>query len=108
MTFSAALSAYVEAHYEDDATKNRLCTPVPFPDSLAGYVSSTVGNMMNQFRWSQDAALRAWIRGSRLDGFGRLVAGVARDDVDRQAVLARLKQQAPAAMANAPRLLGRA
>jgi hypothetical protein len=106
-TFSAALCAYVEAHYEDDAKKNQLCAPVPFPDGPAGYVSSTVGNMMNQFRWSQEPALRTWIRGSRLDGFGKLVAGVAADDGLRQAVLARLKVQSLAAMANAPKLLGR-
>ncbi|NDG42767.1 MAG: NAD(P)/FAD-dependent oxidoreductase, partial [Betaproteobacteria bacterium] len=37
VSFSAAVCAYVEANFDDDAVKNRLCTPVPFPRSVAGY-----------------------------------------------------------------------
>jgi hypothetical protein len=108
VAFSAALTAYVEARYDDEAHKNRLCTPVPFPRNLAGYVRTVAVNMRNQFAWSQDAALRRWIRDCRLDGFGGLVAGVDRADVEKQALLARLKSQAQAAAANMPRLLAAA
>ena len=73
-TFSAALVAYVEAHNDDDAAKNKLCTPVPFPDDLNSYPRSTMVTMMNQFAWSQDKALRTWIHNSRLDGFGKIIA----------------------------------
>jgi hypothetical protein len=113
-SFSAALIAYVEAHYGNevgdegaggDAKKNQLCGAVPFPDSLVGYVASTFGNMRNQFVWSQDKTLRAWIRESRLDGFGKVVAAVSRDDAAKQAVLERLKTNAMAAMGNMPKLV---
>ncbi len=108
ISFSAALSAWVEAHHDDEAHKNRLCTPVPFPRSTAEYVHTVAVNMGNQLRWGQDAAMRQWIRQCRLDAFGRLTAGVDKADAARQAVLARLKAQAQAASANLPRLLAAA
>jgi hypothetical protein len=104
--FSAALTAYVEAHGDDDETKNRLCTPVPFPHTLAEYPRAVMVNMRNHHQWAQDKALRQWIRDSRLDGFGKLVAGVDAQDVEKQAILARLKEQSRAAMGNLPRLMG--
>ena len=104
-TFSAALTAYVEAHYDDDATKNRLCGTVPFPDSLDSYPRSIMANMMNQFHWSQDKVLRAWIRESRLDGFGKLIASADPSDEAKQAILLRLKEGAMAAMGNMKQLI---
>jgi len=106
--FSAALIAWVEAHREDEEEKNRLCAPVAFPHTLDDYAGATMTTMWNQFHWSQDRELRRWIRGSRLDGFSKLVTGVDRDDEHRQAVLARFREQAVAAMGNLPRLAGAA
>ena len=103
--FSAALVAYVEAHYADEAQKNKICGTVPFPDSLDSYPKSTFANMMNQFQWSQDKALRQWIRESRLDGFGKLIASADKADAEKQAILADLKATAMAAMANMTRLM---
>lgn len=105
ISFSAALTAHVETHTADDEARNRLCRPVPFPYTLADYPRTVLANMMNQHQWNQDPALREWIRGSRLDAYGRLMASVRRDDAERQAVLARLKEQAMAAAANLPRLV---
>lgn len=106
--FSAALCAYVEAHYEGDKTKNRLCGTVPFPHRLADYPRAMFANLWNQAQWGQDKVLRQWIRASRLDGFGKLLAAVAPDDTDKQAILARLKQHGMAAMANLPKLIAAA
>jgi len=108
VSFSAALTAVVEARFGDDAEKNRLCTPVPFPHSTAAYLQTLAGNMANQARWNQDAGLRQWMRQCRLDAFGRLLAGVDKADANRQALLARLRQQGQAAAANLPRLLAAA
>ncbi len=105
-TFSAALIARVEAGYGDDATKNRLCGPVPFPWRTEDYPRSLLANMANQYLWSQDKALRTWIRDSRLDGFGKLIASVDLQDATRQAILARFRTHAAGAMANLPKLLG--
>jgi NAD(P)-binding Rossmann-like domain len=103
--FSAALVAYVEAHYDADSKKNQLCGTVPFPHSLEDYPKSIVANMWNQFNWGQDKALRAWIRESRLDGFTRLMSGIAPDDTHKQATVARLRENAMAAMANLPKVI---
>lgn len=106
--FSAAAVAYVEAHgeaYPDTAAKNAVCATVPFPHTLADYPRALAVGMQNQFRWGQDKALRQWMRDSRLDGFGKLMSGVDPADTDKQAVLARYKAGAMAAMANLPRLL---
>ena len=108
VAFSAALTAYVETHHDDEAHKNRLCQPVPFPRTTAEYPRTVAVNMSNQLQWGQDAALRLWIRNCRLDAFGRLTGGVDKADVEKQAVLARLKAQAQAAAANMPRLLAEA
>jgi hypothetical protein len=104
-TFSAALIAWVEAHHADDATKNRLCGTVPFPWKLEDYPRSLLVNMRNQYQWGQDKALRAWIRDSRLDGFGKLIASVDPQDAAKQAILARFRTVVPAAMANLAKLV---
>lgn len=103
--FSAALTAYVEARGGDDVANNRLCASVPFPHRLADYPRAMGASLWNQVQWGQDKALRGWIRDCRLDGFGRLMTGIAPDDSEKQAILAKLKAQSMAAMANLPRLM---
>jgi hypothetical protein len=103
--FSAALAAYVEAHYEGDKQKNALCGTVPFPYRMADYPRALLANMWNQFQWGQDKTLRNWVRDSRLDGFGKLMASASKDDAEKQAVLGGFKAAAQAAMVNLPRLV---
>ena len=105
VTFSASVCAYVEAHYYDDATKNKLCTPVPFPRNVAGWLQSTMGNMTNQAIWSADKSLRNWMRDTRLDGFGKLTANLSADEAEKLAILADMKQYGMGAMGNVKRLL---
>jgi hypothetical protein len=102
--FSAALVAYVEAHYDDDAAKNALCRTVPFPETLAHFVPCNIVNMMNQFAWSQDKTLNRWIRNSRLDGFGKVIAAIDPGDTDKIELLNRLRSNAMAAMVNLQKL----
>ena len=71
-----------------EAEKNALCTPVPFPRDLAGYVTATLVGAANPQRWNQDKTLRDWMRQTRLDGFGRLTSQVDRNDAEKMAVLA--------------------
>ena len=103
--FSAALLAYVETHCGSDDEKNRLCASVPFPHTLDDYAGSTLISMWNQFQWSQDKTLRTWVRDSRLDGFGKLLSGIDPRDTDKLAIVARLREQTMAAMANIPKLM---
>ncbi len=68
--FSGAFTAHIEAVYgDDDAAKNRLCVPVPHPDTDADFLRTTLGNFLNQLQWMQDEKLMDWLRCSRLDGF---------------------------------------
>jgi hypothetical protein len=105
VTFSAAVCAYVEAHYDDDAIKNKLCTPVPFPRNVAGWVQSTMGNMANQVAWSADKSLRTWMRDTRLDGFGKLTANLGADETEKLATVADIRQYGMGAMGNMKKLL---
>jgi hypothetical protein len=108
-SFSAAMIAYVEAHYgndaQSDAIKNKLCGNVPFPHTLAGYVRTIQANMQNQAQWGQDKTLREWMRNSRLDGFGKLMTSVDPGDAEKMAIMGKLRSLAMAAMGNMPRLL---
>lgn len=103
--FSAALAAYVEANYEDDATKNGLCGSVPLPRTLDHYPRAVLGNMMNQLAWSRDPKLRDWIRESRLDGFGKVIAAVDPTDLAKMSVLKKFRSFAMPAAANLTKLI---
>ena len=102
--FSAALVAYVEAHYDDDAKKNELCATVPFPDGIALFPATNIVNMMNQVRWGQDPKLRDWIRNSRLDGFGKVIAAADPNDAALAAIMAKIHNQGMAAVMNLQKL----
>jgi hypothetical protein len=106
--FSAALVAFVEANYDDDAAKNRLCQTVPFPHAIDGYIPCNIANMMNQFQWMQDPKLGKWIRESRLDGFGKVIASVKPEDTAKQEILMKFRGNAMAAMGNLQKLLANA
>ncbi|MFN8732910.1 MAG: NAD(P)-binding protein [Hyphomonadaceae bacterium] len=103
--FSAALTAYVEANYEDDITKNGLCGSIPLPRTLDLYPRSVLGNMMNQLAWSRDPKLREWIRESRLDGFGKVIAAVDPTDMKKVAILKKFRSFSMPAAANLTKLI---
>jgi hypothetical protein len=46
--FSAALVAYVEAHYDDNEHKNELCATVPLPDAVEQFPRTALANMINE------------------------------------------------------------
>ena len=59
--FSAALIAHVEAAYPDDAAKNRLCVPLPHPDTDLDWLRIALADYRNQLRWLDDPDLTAWL-----------------------------------------------
>ena len=67
LTYSAAIIAYVEANFETDKEKNELCRAVPLADTPAEWITSTLGNMMNSFTWSQNKELNRWTNKCRLN-----------------------------------------
>jgi len=75
-----------------------------FHEAIGGQVRQMTA--LEQARSVEDLFLRQWVRESRLDGFGKLMANAPKEDGDQQAVIAAFREQAMAAMANIPRLLG--
>lgn len=96
--FSAAFIAHVEASYDDEETKNRLCAVVPLPNHDTDYLRFTAASMINQQTWAKDPDLRAWLFQNRLDGFSKLVAGVGENELEKLQLLARLRDNAKPAM----------
>ena len=97
--FSAALTAWIECHIEGEAEKNKLMNIVPLPDTLDTFVRMTSQNMMNQYLWGQNKALRHWMRHARLDGFSKMVSEVDTSETAKVDILNRLKRNAMPAMA---------
>jgi hypothetical protein len=71
--FSAALTAHVEAAYPDDITKNRLCVPLPHPDTDLDWLRLALADYANQLHWFDDPELMSWLSAARLDLFGHLI-----------------------------------
>jgi hypothetical protein len=67
VVFSAALAAFLEAHFEDDSARNALATPGPLTDSPATYAYAQMINLMNRGAWSQHANIMGFLARSRLD-----------------------------------------
>lgn len=71
---SAALSAFVEARFKDNETRNKFCTPGPLTDTPATYPFAFLVTMKNRGLWSQDPEISKWLMRSRLDPTGPLIA----------------------------------
>lgn len=102
--FSAALIAYVEAHYPDDEVKNALCRTVPFPNDMHTYLMTNIINLSNQGAWMADKTLMEWIRGSRLDGFSKVAGAIDRSDKNKITMLNQIRQLGPLAVQNLMKL----
>ncbi|OBK34833.1 hypothetical protein A5658_10465 [Mycobacterium sp. 1245111.1] len=65
--FSSGMIAHVEARYADDETRNRLCRPVPHPNTDVDWLTTTLAEQRNQITWFEDPELMNWLCGARLD-----------------------------------------
>ena len=65
--FNAALIGFVEASREEDADKNRLCPPNPYPQSLEDWPRMTASTWRAEGRWLRESDLSGWIADSRLN-----------------------------------------
>lgn len=100
--FSIAAIAHVEAAYEDDATKNALCVPVPIGDTPEDYPRGLLADLAIGQAWAGDRAIRQWAAKHRLTGFG---TGLP-DDPEAQAIRNRIRDSRVAAAAGLQRLMG--
>jgi hypothetical protein len=104
-TFSAAFIAHIESNFESEEQKNNLCGAVPMPDKPVDWLRMHAANLRNQYRWSKNKALRAWIAKSRLDGFTALAMSVKPWDFKRISLLRRYGMNAGPAAVNLKKLL---
>ena len=92
--FSAAFIAHIELTRDTQEEKNRLCQVVPLPNHDTDWIRMQSAFMMNQYTWSQEKDLRDWLLNNRLDGYSKLVASVGEDEVEKIAILKRLRKNA--------------
>ena len=73
--FSAALLGFVEATYQGDERKNKLCRPVPHPDSDIDFLKNTLADSLNRERWANEPRLSKWLQSSRLNPESHVLKG---------------------------------
>jgi hypothetical protein len=66
-TFNAALIAFVEVHRDDDAERNRLCPPNPYPSSVEDWPGLSRRTWQVEQLWLQQPDLTRWVGESRLN-----------------------------------------
>ena len=65
--FNAALAGFVEAHRDEDADKNRLCPPNPYPRSVEDYPGMVSRTWRAERRWLSEPDVSSWMAQSRLN-----------------------------------------
>jgi hypothetical protein len=66
-SFNAALVGFVEAHRDNDADKNELCPPNPYPSSIEDWPRMVSRTWRTEGRWLTEPDLLAWVAKSRLN-----------------------------------------
>lgn len=105
LPLSAALSGFLEATMDSDEEKNRFVAPIRIPDTVTEYITQLVPDLSNRDACSRHPAVRAWMSASRTDGFTRLMRDVKPDDLEKLAILRRLRDASKNAAVNLPRLI---
>jgi NAD(P)-binding Rossmann-like domain len=100
--FNAALIAFVEAHRDDDADKNRLCPPNPYPSSIEDWPGMMTRTWRAEGRWLREPDLSAWVAGTRLNLLRDLPAHAA--EPAAKAAVERFVTRVPAAIERLGRL----
>ena len=58
--FGAGIAGYVEATRDDDAEKNRLCPPTPYPNSLAEWANMNALGTRATMSFNSEPDIKAW------------------------------------------------
>lgn len=104
-TFSAAMIGFVEATFGDEATKNRICAPIPpatVPEDWLGMMRT---DLASRAVWGEHPEIGAWLATCRLDLFSPTLKGGGTGDAAAMAHLGRYLEHVEAARSNLERLL---
>ncbi|MBL0886985.1 pyridine nucleotide-disulfide oxidoreductase [Myceligenerans indicum] len=104
--FGAALVGFVEARRRDDAEKNALCTPTPYSNTPADWMTMQVLGNRASLRLGADPEVRAWSNTTVLNPSRVGPGDAGRADVAEAA--ARLRRNAPAGIARMAEFAGMA
>lgn len=66
-SFNAALIGWVEANRDEDAEKNRLCPPNPYPSGVEDWPRMMSRTWRTEWSWLSEPDLTAWLAGNRLN-----------------------------------------
>jgi hypothetical protein len=66
-TFNAALIGFVESSRDDDAEKNRLCPPNPYPERAVDWIRATNTSQRAESMWGATPDIASWMNRSRLN-----------------------------------------
>ena len=66
----------MEATWDDDDTKNTLCTPIAPPDVPSDWLRMMAIDLANRYQWSKNQAVTEWQMRARLDGFAKRFASL--------------------------------
>ncbi len=102
--FGAALIGYVEATRGSDDEKNRLCPPLPYPNSPTDWVRTQVLSEHAFSRFCAEPDIKAWADGTNLHP-ARVPPGLS-NDADVVAAVHRYQQHRTAGLAQMARFCG--
>jgi hypothetical protein len=91
--FGAALAGYVEATRDDDADKNQLCPPTPYPNSLAEWAAMNILGTRASMAFGSEPDIKAWADSVAINPAA--LPPERERSVALQEVLGRLKIQVP-------------
>ena len=102
VSFSAALTAYVEATRDDDAEKNRLCPSTPFTSDAADMIQFELTRLRARAALREEPDIEEWLQRCRIGW----VQGIEDhlDDPRMQDALERIEENGGPAVANLERL----
>jgi hypothetical protein len=102
--FGAALAGYVEATREDDAEKNRLCLPQPYPDTPADWPRMIVKGARGSEALAKEPDVKRWSHATSL--YRSRIPVERAGDPDVTAAAARVEAVAEIGMARLAELGG--
>jgi cation diffusion facilitator CzcD-associated flavoprotein CzcO len=101
-TFNAALVGYIEASDRDDAERNRLCPPNPYPTAARDWIGGTLISMSAQAAWNSDVDMLTWLSGTRLNAVSAMNDHLGEPEM--QSALGRYANNLEAGLANLEKL----
>jgi len=104
-TFSAALTGFVESRFDDEAVKNRICTPIVPPTVPLDWLRVFRVELANRRTWNEYPELDEWMGTARLDTFTPVARERIGVDVEATAHLQRYLEYTEPAEARLEQLL---